>query len=66
MTLQLVLLGMTQKLTGIVVLGTYALASGAVGAWIMKRPRVLLWQQRIAGVFIVMLGVRMAFGGTSR
>ncbi|MGO4836516.1 LysE family translocator, partial [Rhizobiaceae sp. 2RAB30] len=31
-TLQLVLLGMTQKLTGIVVLGTYALASGAIGA----------------------------------
>jgi threonine/homoserine/homoserine lactone efflux protein len=65
-TLQLLLLGVTQKMTGVLVLGTYAMASGTIGTWIMKRPRVRLWQQRIAGFFIVGLGLRMAFGGPSR
>ncbi|RUV70505.1 LysE family translocator [Mesorhizobium sp. M5C.F.Cr.IN.023.01.1.1] len=62
-TLQLLLLGATQKMTGVLVLGTYAVASGSLGSWIMTRPRVTLWQQRIAGFFIVGLGFRMAFGG---
>jgi threonine/homoserine/homoserine lactone efflux protein len=65
--LQLLLLGATQKMTGAVVLGAYAVASGSIGSWIMKRPHVRLWQQRIAGFFIIGLGLRMAFGGgTSR
>lgn len=64
-TLQLLLLGATQKFTGLLVLGTYAIAAGTLGAWIMRRPRVGLWQQRIAGGFIVLLGLRMAFGGGS-
>jgi threonine/homoserine/homoserine lactone efflux protein len=50
-------------MTGVLVLGTYAVASGSIGSWIMTRPRVRLWQQRIAGFFIVGLGFRMAFGG---
>jgi threonine/homoserine/homoserine lactone efflux protein len=61
--LQLLLLGATQKVTGALVLGAYAVASGSLGSWIMKRPRVRLWQQRVAGFFIVGLGLRMAFGG---
>ncbi|TIL76150.1 MAG: LysE family translocator [Mesorhizobium sp.] len=65
-TLQLLLLGATQKMTGVLVLGSYAIASCSIGAWIMDRPRVRLWQQRIAGCFIVGLGIRMAVGGTSR
>jgi threonine/homoserine/homoserine lactone efflux protein len=62
-TLQLLLLGTTQKLTGVLVLGSYAMASGSIGSWIMTRPRARVWQQRIAGFFIVGLGFRMAFGG---
>ncbi len=62
-SLQLLLLGATQKLTGVLVLGTYAVASGSIGSWIMMRPAVRLWQQRIAGIFVVALGLRMAFGG---
>jgi threonine/homoserine/homoserine lactone efflux protein len=65
-TLQLLLLGATQKMTGVLVLGSYAVAAGSIGAWIMDRPRVRLWQQRIAGCFIVGLGIRMAVGGTNR
>ncbi|RWP52268.1 LysE family translocator [Mesorhizobium sp.] len=59
-TLQLLLLGGTQKITGVLVLGAYALASGAVGEWILKQPKIRLWQQRIAGCFIIGLGIRMA------
>jgi threonine/homoserine/homoserine lactone efflux protein len=62
-TLQLLELGATQKMTGVLVLGAYALASGSIGSWIMTRPRVRLWQQRIAGVFVVGLGLRMVVGG---
>ncbi|PSJ56550.1 LysE family translocator [Kumtagia ephedrae] len=66
-TLQLLLLGVTQKVTGLLVLGSYAIAAGTLGAWIMRRPRVGLWQQRIAGGFVILLGLRMAFsGGSSR
>lgn len=66
-TLQLVLLGATQKITGVLVLGTYALASGAAGAWVMRHPRARLWQQWLAGCLIIGLGVRMVIGGgTSR
>jgi threonine/homoserine/homoserine lactone efflux protein len=61
--LQLLVLGATQKMTGALVLGAYAMASGSLGSWIMKRPRVRLWQQRVAGFFIVGLGIRMALGG---
>ncbi|MER9225035.1 LysE family translocator [Mesorhizobium sp. M0664] len=65
-TLQLLLLGGTQKMTGVLVLGTYALASGTLGTWVMKRPKVRLWQQRVAGCFVVCLGIRMAVGGAHR
>ncbi|CCV05736.1 Lysine exporter protein (LYSE/YGGA) [Mesorhizobium metallidurans STM 2683] len=61
-TLQMLMLGATQKMTGVLVLGAYALASGTVGSWIMMHPRVRLWQQRMAGCFIVGLGIQMAFG----
>ena len=61
-TLQMLLLGATQKMTGVLVLGTYALASGSIGAWMKTRPRVQLWQQRVAGCFIVCLGIQLAFG----
>ncbi|MES0100694.1 hypothetical protein [Mesorhizobium sp. M0019] len=63
MSLQQLLLDETQKMTGALVLGTYAVASGSIGSWITTRPRVKLWQQRIAGFFIAALGFRMAFGG---
>lgn len=63
--LQLLLLGATQKLTGILVLGTYALAAGSIGSWIKAKPGLWRWQQRIAGCFIAGLGIRMAIGGSA-
>jgi hypothetical protein len=35
---QLLVLGATQKVTGFAVLGATALASGAVGGWLARRP----------------------------
>lgn len=66
-TLQLLLLGVTQKMTGVIVLGIYAIGSGEIGGWIMRHPSFLLWQKRIAGGFIIGLGIRMVIaGGASR
>ncbi|WP_437360579.1 LysE family translocator [Inquilinus limosus] len=61
-TLQMLLLGATQKTTGLLVLASYAVAAGSVGSWIMRRPRALLWQRRIAGGFIVGLGIAVVAG----
>lgn len=49
-TLQLLLLGGTQKITGVLVLGAYAIASGTVGEWVLKQPKIRLWQQRTPAV----------------
>ena len=62
---QLLVLGATQKMTGVLVLGKDMPGFGQHRLLIMARPRVRLWQQRIAGFCIVGLGFRMAFGGGS-
>ncbi|TGQ71583.1 LysE family translocator [Mesorhizobium sp. M00.F.Ca.ET.186.01.1.1] len=61
--LQLLVLGTTQKLTGLIILAIYALASGSLGAWIAQRPKVQLWHQRVAGCLIVLLGLRLVLVG---
>ncbi|WP_211858299.1 LysE family translocator [Plastoroseomonas hellenica] len=62
--LQLLLLGATQKLTGLAVLGVTALAAGAVGGWLARRPGVVLWQQHVAGTAMILLGLRLLVTGT--
>lgn len=62
-TLQLLLLGATQKATGFLVLGATALASGTVGGWIARRPGLRLWQERFAGTVMIALGLRLLIGG---
>jgi threonine/homoserine/homoserine lactone efflux protein len=54
---QLLVLGATQKATGFAVLGLVALGSGKVGDWLASKPRVVLWQGRIAGAITILLGV---------
>jgi threonine/homoserine/homoserine lactone efflux protein len=41
-----------------VVLGATALASGAVGRWLARRPGFVVWQERFAGVVMIGLGLR--------
>ena len=62
-TAQLLLLGATQKATGFLVLGTAALASGAAGGWLARRPGLLVWQERFAGAVMVGLGLRLLVSG---
>jgi threonine/homoserine/homoserine lactone efflux protein len=65
--LQLLVLGTLQKLTGILSLGAVALASGTVGAWLNRWPKLIAWQQRFTGLVMIGLGLRLIFsGGTQR
>jgi threonine/homoserine/homoserine lactone efflux protein len=64
---QLVVLGLTMKGVGLLVLGSVALAAGSVGGWISRRPRLMAWQGGFAGVAMIGLACYMAFGnGTPR
>ncbi len=60
---QLLVLGLVQKLCGVLVLGSAALASGAVGSRLARHPRFLAWQERLTGAVMVALGLRLALAG---
>jgi threonine/homoserine/homoserine lactone efflux protein len=47
--LQLLVLGATMKGMGPVTLGSVALASGAVGGWLSRHGRLLVWQECFTG-----------------
>jgi threonine/homoserine/homoserine lactone efflux protein len=63
---QLLVLGLTQKVPGLVVQGSVALASGAVGGWLARRPGFLVWQERFVGRVMVGLGIRLLLAGDGR
>lgn len=56
---QLLVLGSIQKLVGIFSLGGVAIASGTVGQWLYRWPRLLVWQKRFTGVAMLALGLRL-------
>jgi threonine/homoserine/homoserine lactone efflux protein len=56
---QLLVLGSIQKLTGILSLGTVALAAGTVGQWFHRWPRIRIWQRRITGLVMLGLSIRL-------
>ncbi|MBV8520912.1 MAG: LysE family transporter, partial [Acetobacteraceae bacterium] len=62
-TLQLLVFGATQKITGFLVLGSTALASSVVGALLARQPGWLVWQRRIAGLVMIGLGLRLLLTG---
>lgn len=67
--LQLLVLGTIQKLTGILSLGTVAMAAGSVGQLLYRWPRLLVWQERFTGGVLAGLGIRLLLlssQGTSR
>ena len=64
--LQLLVLGAVQKLSGFVILSTVALAAGSFGRWLARRPRLIAWQERFAGIVMVALGLRLALAGDGR
>lgn len=64
--LQLLLLGATTKATGLVTLGTVAIASGSVGQWVSRRPGFLAWQEKLIGAVMIALGLRLLIFGEAR
>lgn len=56
---QLLVLGSIQKLAGIFSLGGVAVASGSVGQWLYRWPRLLVWQKRFTGLVMLGLGLRL-------
>jgi len=62
-TAQLLFLGAVQKMSGFVVLGAVALGTGTIGNWISRRPALIAWQERCAGMIMVALGLRLALTG---
>ena len=64
--MQLVALGLVQKLSGVVILSSVAFASGAVGGWLARRPGIVAWQERFTAVVMVALGIRLLFVGDAR
>jgi threonine/homoserine/homoserine lactone efflux protein len=65
-TVQLLLLGAVQKLSGFLVMGTVALGAGTFGGWLARRPGLVAWQERFAGAVMVGLGLRLAWAGDGR
>jgi len=63
--LQLLVLGSIQKLIGVFSLGGVALASGSVGHFLNRWPRLLAWQERFTGIVMVGLGIRLLLSGSS-
>jgi threonine/homoserine/homoserine lactone efflux protein len=63
---QLMVLGLTQKATGLVIQGSVALASGAVGGWLARKPGFPVWQERFTGFVMVGLGLRLLLTGDGR
>ncbi|MBB3590534.1 threonine/homoserine/homoserine lactone efflux protein [Rhizobium sp. BK529] len=61
--LQLLVLGSIQKLTGIISLGGVALASGSVGQFLHRWPKLLAWQERFTGFVLIGLGIRLLISG---
>ena len=53
-------LGAIQKVTGFAVLGLTALASGSLGSWLSRHRGLVVWQQRCAGMAMIVLGIGLA------
>lgn len=62
--LQLLALGTIQKLVGIFSLGGVALASGTVGQFLHRWPKLLAWQERFTGIVLLGLGIRLLLSGS--
>ena len=63
---QLLLLGVVTKLSNFAVLSAVALGAGTFGRWLARRPALIAWQERFAGVVMVGLGLRLALSGDVR
>lgn len=65
-TVQLLLLGAVTKLSNFAILSTVALGAGTFGGWLARRPGLIVWQNRFAGLVMIGLGLRLAISGDAR
>ncbi|MGR9221300.1 LysE family translocator [Rhizobium leguminosarum] len=63
---QLLFLGTITKLSNFVILSAIALGAGTFGSWLSQRPLLVVWQERFAGLVMIVLGLRLAFSGDAR
>lgn len=57
--LQIALLGITFTVQAAILFGLLGFFSGAVGAWLARRPRAGMWLDRVAGTIFIALGLRL-------
>ena len=65
-TTQLIGLGVTMKATGLIVLGSVALAAGSADRWISRKRAFIVWQERLCGVALIGLALYLLSGSTVR
>jgi threonine/homoserine/homoserine lactone efflux protein len=65
-TTQLIVLGITMKATGPIILGSVAFAAGSVGGLISRRRSLIVWQERLAGTAMIGLACYLLSAGSLR
>ena len=61
-SLQILFLGVWFDIVGTVVNILVALLFGKIGAWLSKSPAFVQWQERITGIILIGLGIKVALG----
>jgi threonine/homoserine/homoserine lactone efflux protein len=62
-TLQILFLGTWFNVVGTLVNILVALLFGKLGAWLSSSPEFVQWQERITGVLLIALGIKVALSG---
>jgi threonine/homoserine/homoserine lactone efflux protein len=58
--LQFIILGIILAIIDMVYESILALAAGALSGWLVNNPKASVWRQRIMGVVLIGLGIRLA------
>ena len=61
-SLQILFLGIWFDIVGTFVNILVALLFGRIGAWLSKSPTFVQWQERITGLILIALGIKVALG----
>ena len=61
-SLQILFLGVWFDIVGTIVNILVALLFGKIGAWLSKSPAFVQWQERITGIILIGLGIKVALG----
>ena len=58
--LQILFLGTWFNISGTIVNVLVAMLFGRIGSWLSNSPRFIQWQERISGILLIGLGIRVA------